>query len=54
MDRLVARLNIEHYRKALATEMDEAKRQTLRRLLSEEEAILATLEAPDNDRKERR
>lgn len=54
MDRLVARLNIEHYRKALATETDDVKRQTLRRLLSEEEAILAALDAPDTDRKKNR
>ena len=41
MDRSVARLNIEHYRRLLATETDEARRQTLLRLLAEEEAKLA-------------
>ena len=41
MDRSVARLNIEHYRQLLATETDEARRLTLLRLLSEEEAKLA-------------
>jgi hypothetical protein len=41
MDRSVARLNIGHYRKLLAAETDEARRHTLSRLLSEEEAKLA-------------
>jgi hypothetical protein len=41
MDRTVAHLNIEHYRRLLATEMDETKRQTILRLLAEEEAKLA-------------
>ena len=40
---MVARLNIEHFRKQLAEETDEGKRQTLRRLLSEEETKLAGL-----------
>ncbi len=44
MDKFVARLNIEHYRKKLATETDEAQRQKLQRLLAEEEAKLAALE----------
>jgi hypothetical protein len=39
-DRHVARLNIEHYRKLLAAEPDEAKRQTLIRLQAEEELKL--------------
>jgi hypothetical protein len=43
MDRTVAHLNIEHYRKLLAQEMDETKRQTILRLLAEEEAKLASL-----------
>jgi hypothetical protein len=42
MDRTVARLNIEHYRKLLAKETDEAKRQTVLRLLAEEESKLAS------------
>jgi hypothetical protein len=33
MDRFVAHLNIENYRKALANEFDETKRQTLIRLI---------------------
>jgi hypothetical protein len=43
-NRFVANLNIEHYREALANEMDEAKRRTLARLLAEEEARLAALD----------
>lgn len=43
VDKAVARLNIEHYRKLLATEDDEARREVIRRLLAEEEAKLATL-----------
>jgi hypothetical protein len=50
MDRMVARLNIEHFRKQLVTEADEAKRQTLLRLLAEEEAKLAAFDSP-NQRK---
>ena len=42
MDRTVAHLNIEHYRKLLAQEMDETKRQTILRLLAEEEAKLGS------------
>jgi len=41
MDRAVAHLNIEHYRRLLAEETDEARRQTILRLLAEEEAKLA-------------
>ena len=44
MDKFIARANITHLRDKLTTEQDEAKRQTLLRLLAEEEAKLATLE----------
>jgi len=54
MDKTVARLNIEHFRKQLATETDETRRQTLLRLLAEEEAKLATLDSPNQPRKRRR
>jgi hypothetical protein len=37
MDRTVARLNVEHYRRLLAAELDEAKRRTLQQLLADEE-----------------
>lgn len=40
-DSNIARLNIEHFRKLLAIEIDETKRQTVLRLLAEEEAKLA-------------
>ncbi len=50
MDRTVARLNIEHFQKKLATETDEARRQQILRLLAEEEAKLTALDA----QKERR
>ena len=43
MDRTVARLNIEHLRRLLATETNELKRQTMLRLLAEEEAKLSAL-----------
>ena len=51
MDRTVARLNIEHYRKLLASEVDEARRQQIARLLAEEEAKLARFENMDKQRK---
>ena len=35
MDRTVARLNIEHYRRLLAQETDESRRRTIQRLLAE-------------------
>jgi hypothetical protein len=41
MATLVARLNIEHCRKALADEFDETNRQTLLHLIGEEEQKLA-------------
>jgi hypothetical protein len=53
MDRTVARLNIEHFRKKLAEEKDEAKRQTLLRLLAEEETKLAAADSPKEDEKRR-
>ncbi len=50
MDRTISRLNIEHYRRKLATEQDETTRQTLMHLLAEEQAKLAAL---DNSRERR-
>ena len=44
MDRTVARLNIEHYRKKLAEETDPDRRATLLRLIAEEEAKLIAAE----------
>jgi len=42
----IARLNIEHYRKRLFAEQDEATRRQIVRLLTEEEAKLAALDDP--------
>ena len=46
MDKAVARLNIEHYRKLLVNKIDETRRQQVARLLAEEEEKLAALENP--------
>jgi len=44
LDSMVARLNIEHYRKVLLSrEIDETKRQTLLQLIAEETAKLSAL-----------
>jgi len=52
MDKFVARLNIEHFRKQLAREQDETRRRELLRLLAEEEAKLAALgEQPTRKRR---
>jgi hypothetical protein len=44
VDRTVAHLNIEHYKRLLAAETDESKRKTLKKLLAEEEAKLASVQ----------
>lgn len=46
MDRTVAHLNIEHYRRLLETEIDPPKRETILRLLAEEEAKLKGIAGP--------
>jgi hypothetical protein len=51
VDRTVARLNIEHFRELLAHKTGEHKRQTLLQLLAEEEAKLASLTKPLQNRK---
>lgn len=43
---IIARLNIEHFRRKLAAEKREATRQTIIRLLADEEAKLAALNDP--------
>jgi hypothetical protein len=48
--RTIIELNIRHYRALLRTETDASKRQTVARLLAEEEAKLATLS--DRERKD--
>jgi len=40
-------MNVEHYRRLLAVETDEARRQTLQRLLSEEEAKIIDSRPPE-------
>jgi hypothetical protein len=41
----IVQLNIEQYRKLLKTEADGSRRQTIAKLLAEEEAKLAELSA---------
>lgn len=43
VDSVVARLNIEHYRKLLATETDDARRKVTLHLIAEEEEKLKIL-----------
>jgi len=43
MDETIAKLNIEHYEKLLASETDSTRRATIARLLAEEEAKLAKI-----------
>jgi len=43
MEKTIARLNIQHYRRLVSEETDENKKQTLFRLLAEEEAKLKGL-----------
>jgi hypothetical protein len=45
------RLNIEHYKRMLATETDEAKRKTLMQLLAEEEAKLRSVPDPKTEKR---
>jgi hypothetical protein len=48
MDKRVAELNIEHYKRLLSAETDPKKRETIERLLAEEEAKLRKI---NEDRK---
>jgi len=41
MDKTVADLNIAHFKRLLETETDPVKRQTIERLLSDEQAKIA-------------
>ncbi|HEY8332959.1 MAG TPA: hypothetical protein VIQ05_04115 [Tardiphaga sp.] len=47
----MARLNVEHYRKLLASEIDDVKRRTITALLAAEEAKLAQSEASNETRR---
>jgi hypothetical protein len=49
--RNIARLNVEHFRHMLATESDPVKRDTIAKLLAEEEAKMRSL---DGERKRER
>jgi len=44
MERFIAEQNIENFKRLLSTELDEQKRQCIRRLLADEEAKLRSLE----------
>ena len=48
LEKTVAKLNVEHYRKLLASEIDDVKRRTIHALLAAEEAKLAASE-PSNE-----
>ena len=50
MDKFVAQANIDHYRKLLAKETDETKREALARRLAEEEAKLHSLTQKPSDK----
>ncbi len=49
--RTIIELNIKHYRELLGRETDASKRQTVAKLLAEEEAKLAKLLASKNGNK---
>lgn len=50
----IAQLNIEHFRRKLATEKDEETRQTIIRLLAAEEAKLTALNDPPDSKQEKK
>lgn len=55
VDKMIARLNIEHFRQQLADEKDEAKRQVLKELLAKEEDKLRQIldgSPPERPKKE--
>jgi len=47
LNTMVARFNVERFRKILAREIEETKRQTLLQLVAEETAKLAALSRAD-------
>lgn len=53
LSKAVARLNLEHFRKLLAEETDQTKRQTILRLRADEEVKLNALTDSPNERKRR-
>jgi hypothetical protein len=50
---MVARLNLEHFRRKLAQVVDEATREMITRLIAEEEAKLAVLNDPPAEEREK-
>jgi len=46
--RIIIELNIRHYRQLLERETDASKRETIAKLLAEEEAKLKKLQADEN------
>ncbi len=53
MDRTVAHLNIQHFKKLLESETDPGRRQMIERLLVEEEAKLARAGTPNTEARKR-
>ena len=49
---VIAKLNIQHFQRRLAAELNDSKRQTLLRLLAEERAKLAKLESSSDGQKD--
>lgn len=47
--RTIVELNIRHFRELLETEKDPAKRETIKRLLQEQEEKLAELAKKESD-----
>jgi hypothetical protein len=47
LNTMVAQFNVEHFRKILARDIEETKRQTLLQLVAEETAKLAALSRAD-------
>ena len=52
MDEEVARANIEHYQLLLKTELNDVKRETVTRLLTEEQEKLARIVAAKKNKPE--
>lgn len=44
MDKFIAEANIEHYRRLLASDLSEQKRQSVMQLLADEKAKLRSME----------
>jgi len=49
--RAIVELNIQHYRRLLKATTDQSKRQTIAKLLAEEEAKLAQMSAQERSTK---